>query len=224
MSSKKIILVEGEQDKQFIDRVRKQLHINGVEILELEVETMGGETNLGNKLLNEIKNAIYKGNLDQLGVIIDMDAHKARDRFDKINNDFLKAGFLSPKIDAQNTFYTLSLADDSSSNCQVGCYLMNHNGQGNLEDILMAICAKNTDFADALQCWRECLTKNGKVVKDSDYKKQWLQFYARYDCCDKKEATQAGKNCTLEKAFEKGSFDLNHNILQDLHSFLNLFK
>lgn len=101
---------------------------------------------------------------------------------------------------------------------------MNVDGNGELETVLKAIKSKDSTYADCLDSWRDCLTQNGKIIRDKDFDKFWINNYFRFDTCSKEERKQIERKCNNEVAIKKDIWIFNHPVLKDLKEFLNLFN
>jgi len=98
-------------------------------------------------------------------------------------------------------------------------HIIHVDGNGELETVLKKIKSKDSTVADCLESWQECIEEN-KKLNQKEFDKVWIQMYQRYDCCTKKEAKQAGKNCNNEASFSKSIYNLDDPILNELKIFL----
>ncbi len=49
---------------------------------------------------------------------------------------------------------------------EIGCYIMNVKGNGELETLLKAIKSEESIYADCLEAWKKCLEENKKDIWD----------------------------------------------------------
>lgn len=71
---------------------------------------------------------------------------------------------------------------------QIGCYFVNYQGKGEIEDILKAIKTQKPPIADCVdKLLPECLKiNNEKDLREKDLIKLWIIHYHRYDTWAKK--------------------------------------
>ena len=218
-----LIIVESHNDKFFIEKLRDELGFKNIELKEpicnmTDYECLGGlsEKNLGDRLYN-VKFSDYK----KIGIIIDADNKGIANQIELINNCIraLEEVTNDFKITKINEFIKIE-----SLEVEIGCYITNKDGFGELETILKAIASEDTTYADCLEAWRNCLTSKDKTIKDKDFDKFWVSNYLRFDTCTKKEQKQADKNCKNEVAIKKDIWDFYNPILNDLKEFLRLLS
>ena len=197
-----LLIVESENDKYFfealIDSINKDIEVDKPICAIDDYECLGGITHLENKL-RSIKAKIEKGIYDKIGIIFDADKVGAKERVEEINE----------KIEL--------VVNEYKDKFRV--FIINVDGKGELEDLLIKIKCKDSSIADCLHSWQDCLDKD-KKLKPKDFNKFWIQVYQRYDCCSKREAKRASKNCDNKASFQKGIYDLEHEILNELKEFL----
>ena len=109
---------------------------------------------------------------------------------------------------------------ESLDGVEIGCYITNVDGNGELETVLKAIKSQDSTYADCLEAWKTCLTSKGKTTTDKDFDKFWVNNYLRFDTCTKQEQKQADKNCKNEVAIKKDIWDFKNPILYDLKEFI----
>jgi len=204
-----ILIVESENDKFFIESLVTHMNIDievGNPICTIdEYNCMGGMGKLKNRL-EELRSRFLKGDdINQVGIIFDADNIGIEKRIEKIN-------------DIKNSvFYDIEL--------DLEIFIMNINGNGELETLLKEIKLIDSPIADCLEFWQECL--DDKKLNKKDFDKLWIQIYQRYDCCDKKEQKQAGRKCNNEFSLKyKYIYDLDKDIieLKNLKEFLEKFR
>ena len=220
---KSLIIVESHNDKYFIEKLRDILDLENIELKEpvckmADYECLNG---LSEKKLQLTLNDIKFDEYQKIGIIIDADNEGIQKRIDLINScirtlEEVPEDFQITKI---NEFIKIE-----SLEVEIGCYITNKDGFGELETILKAIASEDTTYADCLEAWRNCLTSKDKTIKDKDFDKFWVSNYLRFDTCTKNEQKQADKNCKNEVAIKKDIWDFYNPILNDLKEFLRLLS
>ncbi len=204
-----ILVVESINDKYFIEALIEHINISNIEVSEPicrvdDFECIGGIGNL-EKRLYALKSRVAKEGIDRVGIIFDADSAGIENRKNEIEKSI-------DKVFSEEDEVGFSI------------YIMNLNGYGELETVLRAIKKRDSQYADCLNSWRECLSENGEI-RDKDFDKFWVQIYQRYDCCSKQEAKQASRKCGNEASFSKDIWDYDSEILSELRDFLiNLSK
>lgn len=215
-----LVIVESHNDKFFIEKMSETLGLGNISIDEpicnpYDFECLDGLTNLGYKL-SEVKTRVDK--YKKIGIILDADNEGIKKRIELINGYLI--GICSDvKLTQINKFVKSEELD-----VEIGCYIMNVDGSGELDTVLKAIKNEESIYADCLESWKECLEKKGKEVTKKDFDKFWVSNYLRFDTCDKTERRQAGKKCKGEVAIKKDIWDFNNPILDDLKGFLKLLS
>lgn len=223
---KNLLLVESENDKCFFEAVSRNL---GDEYLiddwiNIDYECLGGEGNL-KASLDVLKNkAIKDEEIKKVGIILDQDKKTKSERLIIINN-LIQDVFLQSNVKIiKNTHEFITLAVDDDVKFELACYFVNLNGKGELENILKEIKTSESPHADCLASWVACLKTKDIDFKPKDLLKEWIRVYIRYDTCKGRERNQANRKCNFEKSFEKSVWNFEHNCLDELKSFLKLFK
>ena len=233
------LIVESKNDKAFVEALVK--HINAhAEINEIlssvdEIEELGvglSEMRLTQKI-EDVLDEVRKKGVDKIGILIDLDTKTFQERFDLVNNCLKIAlknkGFNenTEGVAAINTFLNIEI--DDSTTVELACHFTNVDGQGELETVLKRIKNQESTFADCLNQWRLCLTENQKNISDKEFDKFWVSNYIRFDTCSNQDRTQAGRKCSMQNfdyvlENKENIFDFNHNSLDEMRTFLNLFK
>ncbi len=226
--SSNILIVESKNDQYFLQAIIKHLNCNievapPILISEDDYRPMEGlnPTKLKNAL-NDLKADIQKGKIEKVGIVIDIDKHEENERI-KFIYDCVKEVFPeSPALETVNKFINISFDD---CNIQLACYLINANGQGELETVLKMIKSQNSVYADCLESWRDCLKPHNKEISVKDFDKFWVSTYLRYDTCSKKDKKQAERKCNFQFAMtdKVNIWNFEHPILNDLKEFLKMF-
>lgn len=204
-----ILIVESENDKFFIEALISNINIDvkvGNPICTIdEYDCMGGMGKLKNRL-EELKSRFLKGDeINKVGIVFDADNVGIKERTKKIN-DIKNSVFNDIKLDLQ-------------------IFIMNIDGNGELETLLKEIKSLDSPIADCLESWQECL--EDQKLNKKDFDKLWIQIYQRYDCCTKQEQKQAGRKCNNEVSLKSKSiydFDKDINELNKLKEFLKEFR
>ena len=237
MSNK--LIVESKNDKIFIEKLIEILNLDNIKIDDPICEPKnpinidkyqclnGLDQDLMIQALDYFSKDLLKNDVAKVGVIIDQDLKTRKERLSFINSCINKVFETSNSLDDINKLITVTTKDNIS--LQLGCYFTNVDQQGELETVLKTIKTQNSDYADCLESWRNCLKGTGKNISDKDFDKFWISNYIRYDTCLPQESKQAGRKCAMS-AFdyvlkEKGDiFDFEHPVLDGLKDFLKLFK
>ncbi len=220
---KSLIIVESHNDKYFIEKLRDILDLENIELKEpvckmADYECLNG---LSEKKLQLTLNDIKFDEYQKIGIIIDADNEGIQKRIDLINScirtlEEVPEDFQITKI---NEFIRVKNLD-----IEIGCYITNKDGFGELETVLKAIKKEDSTYADCLDSWKTCLNSKGKEINDKDFDKFWVSNYLRFDTCTKKEQKQADKNCKNEVAIRKNIWDFENPILEYLKEFLKLLN
>jgi hypothetical protein len=177
------------------------------------------------KALKDLNADIQKGEIERVGIIIDIDNDQESDRINFINECVQEAFTEAPLLVIVKEFVNLTVDD---LNIQLACYFTNVNGQGELETLLKTIKNQDSVHADCLESWKDCLQSNGKKITVKEFNKFWVDMYIRFDTCSKNDKKQAERKCSM-KGFEyvmnnkTTIWDFKHPALNDLKDFFQLF-
>jgi hypothetical protein len=225
----KILIVESENDKYFIEALLCHLHpnLNGLQVDEPmcqigDYQCLGGlnEKKLTDTL-GDLRNQALKKSIEKLGILIDQDNETVAKRIDLVNNAIAGAFKTQIKISATTQFVIVPVDDNLT--VELACYFINVYGKGELETVLKAIKNQESVYADCLEEWRKCIRAKGKDLTDKEFDKIWVSNYHRFDCCSKKEKSQAGSKCDPKSSFRKKIYNFDSPVLDGLKKFLNLF-
>jgi hypothetical protein len=236
-----LLIVESENDKYFVEAVINHLNlqkditvedwklsfesekiIENDEICINAYECIGGTGNL-KETLNTLKNKIIKNEIEKIGIVFDQDNHATDKRLSEINVVIAEVfGQNAEQLKSINSF--IDLDADEDNRFKLACYLMNLNGQGELDNVLKEIATNDSTHADCLNNWLACLKDRKKEFKSKDLLKEWVRVYVRYDTCKGRDRNQANRKCNLKAALQKPVWNFNHDCLNELKIFLNLFK
>jgi hypothetical protein len=227
-----LLIVESENDKYFIEALIKHLNIANVEVSDAlicnidDFECLGGLSSP--KLattLKAIKLRAKKDAIQKIGILIDIDNKTIIERLTLVN-DALKTVF-ETEVELPTENRLIDYRIDEVQTVQIATYFTNANGEGELETLLKAIKSEDSTHADCLESWQNCLqekgVRDGEGLKQKDFDKFWVQQYVRYDTCTNREQRQAGTKCNNQAAMQKPIWDFEHEYLNGLKDFLNLF-
>jgi hypothetical protein len=220
-----LLIVESENDKYFIERLKKEVNNANFEIDNEPIcniddyECLSGlsVTRLSNKLFDVIENA-KKDGIDKIGIMLDADDVGIAERVNNINQS-IRTITDDLEITAPNQWYRSEKLD-----IEISCHILNVSGLGDLETLLKEIKSQDSTFADCLYSWQECLAKNNKEITIKDFDKFWINIYGRYDHCNKNEQKQAGRKCNLEASLQKNIWNFSHPALTNLKDYLAMFN
>ncbi len=227
-----ILIVESKNDKHFFQAIIRKLNLDieiaaPILISEPDYREMDGLS--AQKLKQVLRNlaaSVQRGEIEKVGVIIDIDNYQEIDRVSFVNQCMQEVFPDSELLSEVNKFINLNVSD---LNVQLACYFTNIDGQGELETVLKTIKQKESIHADCLESWKNCLVNNGKTIKDKDFDKFWVNIYVRFDTCSNNDKKQAGRKCSMgafDYVMENKSeiWDLEHPTLENLNQFLGLFN
>ena len=144
-----ILIVESDNDKYFIESLINYLNLTITVDRPIcnEYECLGGLGNLEEKLIS-VSKKIKKNSIEKIGIIIDVDNEGIENRIALINKclrglEDVPNDFTITKI---NEFIKIESLD-----IEIGCYIMNVSGSGELETVLKAIKSKDSTYADCLE-------------------------------------------------------------------------
>lgn len=227
-----ILIVESKNDKHFFQAIICKLNLDieittPILIADEDYREMHGLSKEKLKqVLRNLAASIQRGEIEKVGVIIDIDNYQEIERISFVNECMQEVFSNSELISEVNKFTNLNVDD---LNVQLACYFTNLDGQGELETVLKAIKQKESIHADCLESWKNCLVNNGKTIKDKDFDKFWVNIYVRFDTCSNNDKKQAGRKCSMgafDYVMENKSeiWDLEHPTLESLNQFLGLFN
>lgn len=178
-----------------------------------------------------MKSRIVRGAIEKLGIIIDMDIlpEGGFENRLKLVNDAIKESFDVINIpDLTDTSQFIKVCIDNSTEIEIACFFIHIDDKGELEDVLRKIKKETYDshHADCLEAWRNCLKSKNIEKPDKEFNKLWLQVLIRYDICSKEEQEKGSKCCNPKYVLENKTdvFDFNHECLNELKTFLEMFK
>lgn len=219
--SKNIIIVESENDKYFIEALRDYLTVDvevGTPMCSIdEFECLDGISKLQPRL-KELKERIQKDDVQKIGILLDADKVGIATRVDEINKA-LHVICSDVTLTGVNT-----VVKSNELDAEFLCCITHVEGVGELETLLKTIASQEKIHADCLDAWKTCLEGQGKSISPKDFDKFWVTLYLRYDTCRPSERRQADKKCKGELAIKKPVWNFDHPALDDLKTFLQLFK
>lgn len=233
---KHILFVEGESDEKFFKTLlqysQKKEDIN-TSVQAINFSKIGGSDE--KKLIatfKSIRTDLRNGNINSVGVIIDIDNYSLEQRIEQINNAANQAFNDYQFTNFSATINSVQLKPNNIVSIPFSFQIIKDvTGQGNLETLLQNIVTQNPIAASCLEDWKNCAAAKGVKIKQSDFAKFWKEVYVRYDYCSNKElAKHAAENCTFEKSLENmlieakpKAWNFEHDTLKDLRNYLNQF-
>lgn len=235
--ARNILIVESKNDKYFFQAIINKLNLDievakPIRVSDEDYREMDGLNHKKLKdTLNNLKANIQKGEIEKVGIIIDIDNEEEENRIKFVDECIREVFPDSELLNEVNRFINLNIkdTDDVNLNIQLACYFTNLDGQGELETVLKAIKQKESIYTDCLENWRNCLTSNEKTIKNKDFDKFWVDIYVRFDTCSNNDKKQAGRKCSM-RAFDyvmenkSEIWNLDHPKLDNLKLFLGLFR
>lgn len=209
--AKKFVIVEDNNDKYTFEAILRYMETSDIEVKSTEKEdidwyirsaesNIDSPTGLKDSLFSAFKE-LRKEEHDKIGIIWDLDNFTNEQRLLQINNalklavaDFQKENIgvtiTFDKIEATNTFAKITINDVDA---EIACHFVQYKGVGELEDLLKAIKAKNSDIADCIDAkLPECLDEKEETsLRNKDLVKLWINHYQRYDTLPKKNRKDA---------------------------------
>ncbi len=232
VSNEHIILVEGTNDKFFIISLLNFLNNSKSTVTPiLSFNEIGGcDAKKIAIALNSNKTELRSGKVKSLGIIIDIDNNTIENKLSTIN-EAIKISFPDngARLTENENSITLLIEENE---IKFSYFLMqNSEGTGNTENLLKELITTEPIAANCLDTWRSCL-KDLKI-SDSQFLKEWTNFYLRYDyCADKNLSKHASDNCNMQGAMnnindtEKANawdFTKDNSILNSLKKYLSNF-
>ncbi len=218
-----LIIVESHNDKFFIEKLKDVMGFTNIKVDEpicniTDFECLGG---LSEKKLTQTLKEVRFEQYKKIGIIIDADNEGIEKQIALINKCVKSLEDVSDNFEITkiNEFIRVEELD-----IEIGCYIMNVKGNGELETVLKAIKSEESIYADCLEAWKKCLDENKKEISQKEFDKFWVSNYLRFDTCSKKEQKQADNNCKNEVAIKKDIWDFENPILNDLKTFLKLLS
>jgi hypothetical protein len=228
--------VESKNDKVFIEALVKFMNLQNIEVETPickidDYECMGGLDHKKLKqALNEILKRLKTEEVKSIGIILDDDGKKKK-RLRMINNAAKDVFNIQEEFSDTGYFIEvpLELDIDDKIKINLGCYLLNVDGKGELETLLKAIKCEESVYADCLEKWRDCLESKGEKISIKEFNKLWVHNYIRWDTCSKQERKQAYRKCSIanfEYIMQNKSYIWNFDdkLLDGLKNFINLFQ
>lgn len=229
-----VLIVEGKEDKAFIDYLLNDaINVkveNPPEILELS----GLSKEALKVRIGSLKRRIESNSIEKLGIVIDLDTFETEGGFKnrlKLVNDAIKESFkesfdVTNISDLTDASQFIKVPIDNNTEIEIACFFIHIDNKGELEDVLREIKTHESSHADCLEAWNKCLKAKSIEKTDKEINKLWLQIFIRYDICSKEEQKNARECCKLEYVLENKNdvFDFDHECLNELKAFLEMFK
>ena len=203
---KNILLVEGTNDKLFISGLLNFLNYDNVYVEQIIAFDYfeGSDVKIISNKLRVTLPTLLNSPIEKLGIILDIDNFSPIERIVQINEAMKNAfeAYAFNQFSLENNNIQLKIND--VRNISISYYLMQTQlGKGNTESVLKEIVSVNPLSADCLELWKKCSDEQGRKISESQYLKEWINFYIRYDyCSDKTLSKHAKDNCNLEKSID----------------------
>jgi hypothetical protein len=223
------IFVEGVSDQKFCQAIAYKigLTISDEYFYPQSIDKEGN--NLKKFIVNHFE-AVENGQIDTLGIIIDLDDFTVQERLNYIN-DAIKRAFqeeysidINLVIGAENTTYFIDFQGNTLSFI---CYFMKVANRGHLDTVLKEIANKSSGYADCLTTWQTCVEGKKLQYDQNQYEKFWVNTYINLDTCtSSKHKGNKEKYCSMknfDELIKKDIFNLEHECLNDLKIFLKMF-
>lgn len=242
-----VLIVESENDQYFIEVLIKNISDTNIYKIDDYKHSSLDEAKLTLKIKSVLED-VYRG-VSKIGIILDMDDSNKVRRIALVNKCLNKAfsdlGY-AETIELMNVNEFVSYKIDDYISINIACFFTNIDGQGELETVLWKIKSKPSVFADCLRDnWLNCLKSKDKVFSDEKNKpcdisekellKLQVDFYKRFDTLKRKDRDEKNtdwkgimtgitkRNDTVN-ARGKDIFDLEHDKLNEIKTFLRLFN
>lgn len=225
----KKIFVESINDQKFVQAVSNNIGLT----IDDHFFYPKSIDKAGNNLKDFIKTQleeVQNGNIDKIGIIIDLDDFQVSERLSYVS-DAIKRAFkeeLNQEIKLNFTSENQIQSVDIQGNT-VGfvCYFMKVDNRGHLDTVLKTIANKPSGYADCLATWQTCVEDKKLTYDQNQYEKFWVNTYINLDTCSKNDSKQKERKCSmkaLEYVMTKNIFDLEHECLSDLKIFLKMIN
>ncbi len=244
--AKSFVIVEHDSDKFTFEAILRfmkkeaEIEVGSSEESDIQWHIRSAEssieqpTGLKESLLSVFKE-IKKGKYEKVAIIWDMDTFTESERIAQMNNaihlaigeympdnqgiviDFAKA------ISKANDFENIVIDGNTA---QIACHFINFGGSGELENLLKAIKAKDSNIADCIDAkMPECLAENDeKALRDKDLVKLWMNHYQRYDTLEKKKRNDAFTRWENVMLYRSDIFDFGNTDVKELLELKDFLK
>lgn len=202
IESKKLLIVEGEDECNFFEVLLKHEHVNGVQVI-----SVGGKDKFKTQLPFLLNlDDFSEVEVDTLGFVRDAEEKKAPAAFSSICSTLMKNNLPAPKSINQ-------VIDEQ--NIRIGVFIMPNNvDEGMLEDLCLQSII-NDPLYGCVDKYFECCSPQMSKNKKINIAKAKVQAYL---------ATQNPLVSSLGLAAQKGYWDLEDSCFVDIKKFLhNLF-
>jgi len=236
-----ILIVESENDQYFIEALSAYMNLSVmIDNPICNVTDYACLDGLGNfeKRLIDLPKKLDSKKIVKVGIILDADDIGIKRRIEFIN-DKLEIICSDVQLEKINDFKNSSELD-----VQIGCYIMNVSGKGELETVMKVVKLKDSTYADCLDSWKQCLEEKGKEISQKDFDKFWVSNYLKFDTCiSSKHRGKKSKYCANEiishsescddikiilqstsETMKKDIWDFENPILDELKEFLKLLS
>jgi hypothetical protein len=230
---KNSLFVESINDQVFVEAVvnrvnttKKECHID--DYFPKSIDKVGN--NLKEFIKSKLREVIV-GQINKIGILIDLDDFLITERLNYVNNAIQQAikeelnEAITIQISAENQLQTIEIQENT---VDFACYFMKIGNRGHLDTVLKTIANKPSDYADCLYNWQICVEGKNLKYDQNQYEKFWVNTYINLDTCQSSaHRGNKEKYCSMknfEQVIKKNIFNLDHECLVDLKTFLKLFN
>lgn len=205
---KNTIFVEGKEDIPFVEMLIQNANIKEIFIDELKGAGQGNNSLITTRL-KSFTNGFVKNPSEKLGIILDLDEYNEAERLSFLNQSINEVFGITLK-----EVGLFEKTEIEGIPLEIGCFFI----KPNLDVLIREIASKNSEIAD---CLYSCLTNESIKPKERD--KAWVYYYMLWDICDIKERENRSKHINISYTHSKQAWDLEHDVLNALKSFLENF-
>lgn len=224
----KKIFVESINDQKFVQAVSNCISISFDDNIFYPKSIDKAGNNLKDFIKTQLEE-VQNGNIDKIGIIIDLDDFQVSERLSYVS-DAIKRAFkeeLNQEIELNFTSENqIQSIDIQGNTVDFVCYFMKVDGRGHLDTVLKTIANKPSGYADCLATWQTCVEDKKLTYDQNQYEKFWVNTYINLDTCtSSKHRGNKEKYCSMknfEELITKNIFDLEHECLSDLKIFLRM--
>ncbi len=165
--ARRFVIVEHDNDKHTFKAIlqfmqsQEHIEVRSAEITDIEWLIRSAESNIEapnglKKSLIDVFKEIAKEKYDKIGIVWDLDTFTPEQRMSQINNAIRLAIQENPNTNLVVQCQNIRQIDEfvklkvNQVEVEIACHFVNHEGKGELEDLLKAIKAKSSPIAIVL--------------------------------------------------------------------------
>ncbi len=219
-----IIIVEGVTDQRFLEGYIAYLQETFPKkyLLIDDIQRACGQDAIATTL-NSQKISIKKGEVKNIGIILDADSDGITAKIESKVNPAIEKAF--GVRDALSAPVKKCLINYENREISMFCYIFNVDGKGELEDILIEIRTdKNAGIPLCLNSFVSCMQGFNEAYPEKGYKKELVYLYG-YECISKEGYDTEIIRSKLKKCdyYYPKYWNFEHDLLNDLKYFFDLF-